>query len=140
LRYLFLKVDEAFILKRVKSGLSSGEGLIFQVRDPQYDQVPIRESGRRTGAILGYENVLSDPGEPDKRLLIIESEFASALKVMDREGNTLSPVLRDVWDHGNLSPLTKKDRMVATGAHVCIIGHITVNELLWRRGRDLNPR
>lgn len=129
-RYLLSKVDEAFTLKRVKSGLSSGEGLIFQVRDPQYDKVPIREGGRRTGEILGYEDVLSDPGEPDKRLLIIESEFASALKVMDREGNTLSPILRDVWDHGNLSPLTKKDRMVATGAHICIIGHITVNELL----------
>jgi phage/plasmid primase-like uncharacterized protein len=129
-RYLLSKVDEAFILKRVKSGLSSGEGLIFQVRDPQYDQVPIREGGRRTGEILGYEDVLSDPGEPDKRLLIIESEFSSALKVMDREGNTLSPILRDVWDHGNLSPLTKKDRMVATGAHICVLGHITVNELL----------
>jgi phage/plasmid primase-like uncharacterized protein len=129
-RYVFTKVDETFVLKRVKSGLSSGEGLIFQVRDPQYDQVPIREGGRRTGEILSYEDVLSDQGEPDKRLLIIESEFSSALKVMDREGNTLSPVLRDVWDHGNLSPLTKKDRMVATGAHVCIIGHITVNELL----------
>jgi uncharacterized protein DUF3987 len=129
-RYVFTKVDETFVLKRVKSGLSSGEGLIFQVRDPQYDKVPIRKDGRRTGEIIGYEDVLSDPGEPDKRLLIIESEFASALKVMDREGNTLSPVLRDVWDHGNLSPLTKKDRMVATGAHVCVIGHITVNELL----------
>ena len=95
-RYLLSKIDDAFILKRVKSGLSSGEGLIFQVRDPQYDQVPIREGGRRTGEVLGYEDVLSDPGEPDKRLLIIESEFSSALKVMDREGNTLSPILRDV--------------------------------------------
>ena len=129
-RYVFTKVDETFVLKRVKSGLSSGEGLIFQVRDPQYDKVQIREGGRRTGEILGYEDVLSDPGEPDKRLLIIESEFSSALKVMEREGNVLSPVLRDVWDHGNLSPLTKKDRMVATGAHVCIIGHITHHELL----------
>lgn len=129
-RYLLSKVDESFVSRRVKSGLSSGEGLIFLVRDPQYDKVPIREGGRRTGEIIGYEDVLSDPGEPDKRLLIIESEFASALKVMEREGNTLSPILRDVWDHGNLSPLTKKDRLVATGAHACIIGHITVNELL----------
>ena len=129
-RYLLSKVDESFVSRRVKSGLSTGEGLIFQVRDPQYEKIPIREGGRRTGAILGYEDVLSDPGEPDKRLLIIESEFAATLKVMDREGNTLSPILRDVWDHGNLSPLTKKDRMVATKSHVCIVGHITVNELL----------
>lgn len=129
-RYVFSKVDESFVTKRVKSGLSSGEGLIFLVRDPQYEKVPIRAGGKRTGEIQGYEDVLVDAGEPDKRLLIIESEFASALKVMEREGNTLSPVLRDVWDHGNLSPLTKKDRMVATGAHICIIGHITQYELL----------
>jgi len=129
-RYVFTKVDETIVLKRVKSGLSSGEGLVFQVRDPQYNHVPIREGRRRNGEILGYEDVLSDPGESDKRLLIIESEFSSALKVMEREGNVLSPVLRDVWDHGNLSPLTKKDPIVATGAHVCIIGHITHHELL----------
>ncbi len=129
-RYLLTHSDESFVLKRVKSGLSSGEGLIFQVRDPQYDQEPIREGGRKTGEIIGYQDVMSDAGESDKRLLILESEFASALTVMEREGNTLSPVLRDVWDHGNLSPLTKKDRMVATGAHVGIIGHITTYELL----------
>ena len=93
------QTDESFVMKRVKSGLSSGEGLIYQVRDPQYDKEPIREGGRRTGEITGYQDILTDPGEPDKRLFIIESEFASALTVMEREGCTLSPVLRDVWDH-----------------------------------------
>lgn len=129
-RYLFSKIDDVFISKRVKSGLSSGEGLIAQVRDPRYEKEPIREGGRRTGDITGYRDVLTDPGEPDKRLLLIESEFASALTVMEREGNTLSPVLRDTWDHGNLSPLTKKDPIVATGAHIAVIGHITQHELL----------
>lgn len=129
-RHVLAQIDPTFIEKRVKSGLSSGEGLIYQVRDPQHEKEPIREGGRRSGEIIGYEDRLVDPGEPDKRLLIIESEFASALTVMEREGNTLSPVLRDVWDHGNLSPLTKKDRMIATGAHAAIIGHITQHELL----------
>ena len=32
-RYLFSKVDEQWVTRRVKSGLSSGEGLIYQVRD-----------------------------------------------------------------------------------------------------------
>jgi len=129
-RHVFSQIDETFVSTRVKSGLSSGEGLIYQVRDPQYEKEPIREGGRRSGEIIGYEDRLVDPGEPDKRLLIIESEFASALTVMEREGNVLSPVLRDVWDHGNLSPLTKKDRMKATGAHVSVVGHITEHELL----------
>lgn len=129
-RYVLSRVDEQWVGKRVKSGLSSGEGLIFQVRDPQYEKVPIREGGKQTGKILGYEDILTDPGEEDKRLLIIQEEFSNTLRVMEREGNTLSPVIRDSWDHGNLSPLTKKDRISATGAHICIIGHTTKNELL----------
>jgi len=71
-----------------------------------------------------------DSGEPDKRLLIIESEFASTLKAMEREGNTLSCKIRDCWDHGTISPMTKRERLTATGAHVSIIGHITKDELL----------
>ena len=130
IRHVLSKIDESFVLKRVKSGLSSGEGLIYQVRDAQYEKEPIRAAGHRTGDILGYQDRLVDPGEPDKRLLIIESEFASALTVMEREGNTLSPVLRDTFDHGNLSPLTKKDRISATKAHVGVIGHVTEDELL----------
>ena len=130
IRYVLSQIDESFVLKRVKSGLSSGEGLIYQVRDAQYEKEPIRAAGHRTGDILGYQDRLVDPGEPDKRLLITESEFASTLTVMQRQGNTLSPIIRDCFDHGNLSPLTKKDRMTATKAHVGIIGHITGDELL----------
>ena len=107
-RYVFSQVDEQWVQRRVKSGLSSGEGLVFQVRDSSED----------------------DHGEVDKRFLLIESEFAGTLKVMEREGSTLSPVIRDAWDHGNLSPLTKKDRISATGAHVSLIGHITQDELI----------
>src|SRR6202522_2544361 len=43
---------------RTLTGLSSGEGLIWAVRDP----------------------TTSDPGAGDERLLVIESEFASVLK------------------------------------------------------------
>ena len=129
-KYVLSRIDQQWSLTQIKTGLSSGEGLIYQVRDPQYDKVPIREGGRRNGEILGYEDILSDAGESDKRLLIIESEFASTLKVMKREGNTLSAVIRDAWDHGNLSPLTKKERMSATDAHVSIIGHVSQDELV----------
>lgn len=106
-RYVLSKVDGLWVTQRVKSGLSSGEGLIYQVRDANGE----------------------DPGEPDKRLLLIEPEFASTLKAMERQGNTLSPKIRDAWDHGNLSPLTKIERTTATNAHICIIGHITPYEL-----------
>lgn len=125
-KLLLKNIDPLWAEGRVKSGLSSGEGLIFHVRDEQYESRPIKENNRCTGE---YEDVLADKGEPDKRLFIIEGEFAMALKAMERDGNTLSPILRDAWDHGDLSPLTKKDRMKATRAHITIVAHITEDEL-----------
>ncbi len=65
-----------------------------------------------------------------KRLLIVEGEFISPLKVMGRQGNILSPVIRNAWDSGNLNILTKNSPAQATDAHVSIIGHITRDELL----------
>jgi len=105
---LFKSVDEQWTENRIQSGLSSGEGLIWAVRDPLKD----------------------DEGVTDKRLLVVESEFASTLKVLKREGNTLSPVIRNAWDTGNLNILTKNSPAKATGAHISIIGHITKEELL----------
>lgn len=107
-------------------GLSSGEGLIYKVRDPIEKREYIREKGR----ITGHQTVVSDGGVADKRLLVSEGEFASPLKVMTREGNTLSPILRIAWDHGNLESLVKNSPIKATGAHVNLIGHITQEELL----------
>jgi hypothetical protein len=96
--------------------LSSGEGIVYAVRDPSDTTDP--DSGRP-----------SDPGAPDKRLLVIESEFGGALRAAQRQGSTLSAVIRMAWDSGNIAPLTKTSRIVATGAHVCIVGHITHQEL-----------
>ena len=48
---------------------------------------------------------------------------------MRREGNTLSPVIRQSWDQGDLNIVTKNSPARATGAHISIIGHITRDEL-----------
>lgn len=92
---------------RVKSGLSSGEGIIYHVRDATE----------------------KDEGVSDKRLFIRESEFGGVLRVLQREGNTLSPVIRQAWDTGNLAILTKNNPIKATDAHISINGHITEAEL-----------
>ena len=110
----------------VTNGLSSGEGLIWEVRDPIEETRPIRKEGRHTGE---YETYIANHGEADKRLLVIESEFANVLKVMAREGNTLSPVIRSAWDCGNLRTMVKHSPAKATGAHISIVGHITRDEL-----------
>jgi len=74
--------------------------------------------------------VIIDHGIEDKRLLCIEEEFAQALKVMSREGNILSTIVRCAWDGSRLAPMTKHNPIEATGAHISIIGHITKDELL----------
>jgi hypothetical protein len=92
---------------RILTGLSSGEGVIWSVRDP---------AGQ-------------DPGHSDQRLLVIEPEFASALRAASREMSTLSPTLRSGWDGRSLAILTRTAPARATSAHIAIIGHITQHEL-----------
>lgn len=122
----FELADLAWAESRIQSGLSSGEGLIWAVRDPIERKDPIKEHGR----VVGYETVVADHGIDDKRLLVIETEFSSTLKVADREGNTLTGVVRQAWDTGTLRLMTKSNPAKATGAHISIIGHIPQDELL----------
>jgi len=119
-------VDPAW---HVDGGLSSGEGLIWAVRDEVIDQEPIREGKSRYGPVKEYQNVVKDPGIDDKRLLVQESEFVSVLKVAARDRNTISSVIRQAWDTGNLATLTKNSPTRATNAHISIVGHITRDEL-----------
>ncbi|MDQ6617419.1 MAG: YfjI family protein [Actinomycetota bacterium] len=100
-------VDETFVEDCIASGMSSGEGLIAEVKDSD-----------------------GDVGVHDKRRLVLETEFAQVLKVLSREGNTLSPVIRNAWDAKTLRTLVKTAPIRATGAHIAIVGHITKDELL----------
>jgi len=118
-------LDPDWLRDCVTGGLSSGEGLIWAVRDPITKQHPIKHKGR----VTGYQTVQEDPGIGDKRLLVIETELASTLKVMTRDGNTLSAVARQAWDGQDLRTLTKTSAARATGPHISIIGHITADEL-----------
>jgi hypothetical protein len=86
-------------------GLGSGEGLICAVADTE--EAPAR----------------------DKRLLIFEPEFSRVLSVSAREGCILSQTVRQAWDTGNLSVITRKDPLRAKGAHISVIGHVTLEEL-----------
>jgi hypothetical protein len=109
----------------VQTGLSSGEGLIWSVRDPIFKHERIKERGEATR----YEEIEADPGVADKRLMVYEPEFANVLKQTERQGNTLSTVLRLAWDGLDLRTMTKNSPARAKGAHVSLIGHITADEL-----------
>lgn len=118
------KFDEEWAKNRIVKGLSSGEGFIHAVRDPVEQQQPIKQGGR----VVGYETVIVDPGVADKRLMVIEEEFAGVLAMTAREGNILSPRLREAWDTGDLRTMTKNP-VTATGGHVSILSHTTRDEL-----------
>jgi len=96
-------------------GLSTGEGVGYAIRDA-------REPDEKTGKG-------GDLGVNDKRLMVIESEFANVLAQAKREGNILSPTIRNLWDGRDVEPLTKTSQLTATRPHVVIIGHITGHEL-----------
>jgi hypothetical protein len=101
------KADQKWYETRRAGGLSSGEGLLFHLRDAE--------------------------GNTDKRLLCDEPELASVFKHFQRQGNILSPMLRTLIDHGEAQTLTKNP-IRARNVHLSLIAQITPDEL--RRTMD----
>ena len=88
------------------SGLSSGEGLIEQVRD-------------------------DGPRADDRRLLVTETEFTSVMARSGREGNTLASISRQAWEGRALSVMNRK-QLKASASHIAIIGHVAPREFRMR--------
>ena len=115
------ELDQSWAKERIMGGLSSGEGVIYHVRNPIYGFEKDRAGTR--------QRVMIDPGENDKRLFVQESEFAQGLSAMSRKENILSPILRQAWDTGTLRTLIKNNPISSTDAHISIVAHITREEL-----------
>lgn len=114
-----MKAADSAAAARIRSGAVSGEGMVWEIRDP------IVGLNRKTG-----ESEITDPGVADKRLLLREGEFASVLKVTARESNTLSALLRDAWDSPEeLATMAKNSPARATEPHISMHGDITPEEL-----------
>lgn len=96
-------------------GLSSREGMGYMIRDPS-------EEKDKEGKTL-------DAGVDDKRLFVVEEEFANVLRQTKREGNTLSAAIRTAWDGGAIAPATKSNRIRVDKPHIAIHANITPNEL-----------
>ena len=106
------KLNEAATPQVHRGGLSTREGLVYLIHD---------------GFKEGKEEV---PPIHDKRLFVIESEFANVLAQSKRDGNTLSAALRDCFDGVSMRPATKTARLWATDPHAGITAAITPSELL----------
>jgi len=104
-------LDEDWSRNCIASGLNSGEGLIYHVRDDSTDK-----RGERVA------------GVSDKRILVIEEEFASVLRRMKGQTNSLSAVLRDAWDGNDLRNMTRNSPDRATAPCVSVMAHTTKAE------------
>jgi hypothetical protein len=116
--------DETWAGDRIRGGLSSGEGLINEVRDER------KEWNRKEG-----REEIADLGVKDKRLMVIEAEFAGALVAAEWPGNMLSAIIRRAWEGDKLATITKHSPLCATDPHISIAAHITVDELRVCLGR-----
>lgn len=119
-RRLMAGVDESWLVERVQGGVSTGEGLLWAIRDPVYG------INKKTG-----EQELVDKGVQDKRLLLIEEELSFLLKTATRQGNTASEITRRAWDsRETLRIMTKATPVSASKPHVSFLAHITEHELI----------
>ncbi len=98
---------------RVRGGYGSGEALVDEIRDPDEDD----------------DGDHPDPGAFDKRLLVTEREYARMLQVAQRDGSTLSMLVREGWDGHRLETRARKRKVTASDYHLVIVGHITGDEL-----------
>ncbi len=93
----------------LENGLGSGQGLIDRIRDAQGD----------------------DAGVPDKRLMVVEEEFAKPMRLMRSESSILSANLRAAYDGKPLAVLNRgENRYGCREPHASIVGMITPEELL----------
>jgi hypothetical protein len=117
IRQVFEVADPEWAKKCVRGGISSGEGILWAIRDP----IMTMKRGRPE---------CTDPGVDDKRLLLDEREYQQALAVMKRPGNTVSRIIRDAWDgREHIESLTKNSPAHVTNPMISIVSHITIEEL-----------
>jgi hypothetical protein len=98
----------------IAPGLSSGEGLIYAIRDPK--------ESRGNGDP-------DDPGVAEKRLFLNLPEFGSVLALIRRPGNTLSSVMRSGYECEPLATTAKVSPVSCERPYIVMSGSITPAEL-----------
>ncbi|MES9985924.1 MAG: DUF3987 domain-containing protein [Candidatus Thiodiazotropha sp. 6PLUC6] len=104
---------------------------------PDYAWLDIHDGGLSSGeglAAAKADRLKMGKDEPpvevaDKRFLLLESEFGNVLNQAQRQGNTLSHVLRSAYDGKTIRPLTKRDRVCVSDPFFVLVGNITPGEL-----------
>lgn len=107
-------VDVVWVQDRMTGGLSSGEGLIWGVRDPIEKQEAIRGKGKK---IEGYQTVVDDPGVTDKRLMVMDHpasmgqrEHPHADEEQPRQGDGRPYLHHRTYHEAGVAPLPRRHR------------------------------
>lgn len=81
------------------------------------------------GAVSGEGLAQMIAAAPERALLVKEEEFASVLRRMGREGNTLNEALRELWDSNEVRVGARKNPIHVVDAHLSLLVQITPDEL-----------
>ncbi|MEJ7697130.1 MAG: DUF3987 domain-containing protein [Candidatus Limnocylindrales bacterium] len=106
---------------------------VFRLAYPELDALWL--VGVASGeAIAGHlvrriEEARAVGGPAEERVFLVEPEFGRLLTILNREGSTLSAVLRNAWDGVPLGHARARDESLVTAHHVSLLGHITPTEL-----------
>lgn len=122
-QYVLRFADPQWADDCISTNLSSGEGVIENLRDPVEKLVQDKKTGQ-------FNPVVVDEGVADKRLLVTCTELAGPLRASRSERSTLSPVLREAWDAKCLRTMNKNTPRKATDPHLSLICHVTREELV----------
>jgi hypothetical protein len=109
----------SYITNRITTGLASGEGLISSLGGNTPNAGPTDDPDRQ-------------PIAPDGKLTVVETEFARVLAAAKRDGSTLGPILRQLWDDSEVAIMTRAAPLSVKGAHLTVIAHVTHRELRLR--------
>ena len=99
-RWILEKCDPIWGANPTPSGMTSGEGLISMCRDAGGDGI-----------------------------VFVETEFSKVLTNMNRDGNSLSATLRQLWDSRYAYVPTKNQPLSVDNAFLSVIGHVTIDDL-----------
>jgi hypothetical protein len=110
-------------LPKIVYGVSSGEGVIHQVRDAKTK----RELNKKTKQ---FEDIILDEGVTDKRVLFNLSEFQQYIAAMRRQESILASIIRQAWDKGMIASPSKNNEVISTNAYISMVAATSKEELL----------
>lgn len=113
---------------RIIHGISSGEGVIWQVHDAITKRTLVK------GTKTTFTDTVIEENVTDKRSVYNLSEFQQSISNMRRPDSILSSVLRQAWDKDRIESPSKNTAAKATGAHISMIAATSRGELLLETG------